>query len=158
MTGQVKQNTVTGRQKKGLDIQAVSRRSLWEAVLFILVSIGAFQLRAFDLFASVSDPVRELLGYPPPAYLVSIALAVYCFSALTIALAQIANHAEPSPQWSHLGYRSMFYVFYGVSGSLANNIMAVFFIGLFLYAIEQAHVWIYAHYLDHQEEELLGQR
>ena len=157
MIGQGEQKRTTGRQKS-LDIQAASRRSLWEVLLFILISIGAYQLRTFDLLASVSEPVRELLGYPPPAYLVSIALAVYCFSALTIALTQIANHAEPTPHWSHLGYRSMFYLFYGVSGSLANNFMAVFFIGFFLYAIEQAHVWIYAHHLDHQEEELLGER
>lgn len=157
MIGQDKQNAIPGR-KKSLDIQAVSRRSLWEVVLFVLISLGAFRLRAFDLLASVSEPVREILGYPPPAYLVSIALAVYCFSALTIALTQIANHAEPTPHWSHLGYRSMFYLFYGVSGSLTNNFMAVFFIGFFLYAIEQAHVWMYAHYLEHQEEELLGER
>lgn len=158
MIGQIKQESELPRQKKSLDVHAVSRRSLWEILLFILISVGAFQLREFDLLASVSEPVRELLGHPPPAYLVSIALAVYCFSALTIALIQIANHAEPTLHWSHLGYRSMFYLFYSVSGSLANNFMAVFFIGFFLYAIEQAHVWIYAHYLELQEEELLGQR
>jgi len=155
MIGQVQQKAMTARQKS-LDIQAVSRRSLTEALLFILVSIGAFELRGFDLLASVSAPVRELLGYPPPTYLVTIALAVYCFSALTIALTQLANNAEPTPHWSHLGYRSMFYLFYSVSGSLANTFMAVFFIGLFLYAVEQAHVWIYAQHLEHKEEELLG--
>lgn len=145
-------------RKKEQDLNSISRRSLLEIILFFLISIGAFQLRGFDLLTSVSQPVRELLGYPPPAYLVTIALAAYCFSALTIVLTQLSSDVEPRPQWSHLGYRTTFYLFYAVSGSLATHYMAVFFIGFFLYGVEQIHIWIYSNRFDHQEEELLGER
>jgi hypothetical protein len=150
--------TATGKERDLLSIQSVSRRSLWGILLFLLLSIGAFQLRGFDLLTIVSAPVRDLLGYPPPAYLVSIALGFYGFSVAMIALTLLSNGDFPVFRWSHLGYRGGFYFFYALSGSLANNFLAVFFICLFLYGIEQVHIWTYSNRLEHQENELLSQR
>lgn len=169
MIGQPKQETAATRQKlpdkrrqrkqqQVQDLQVLSRRSLWGLLLFMVVSIGALSLREFNLLGSISAPVRDLLGYPPPAYLVSIALATYCFSALIINLAQIANDTEPHLRWSHLGYRAGFYFFYALSGSLPSHFMAVFFIGLFLYGVEHVHTLIYSHQRDHQKKQLLGER
>lgn len=146
------------RQQKVRDLHGLSRRGLWEILLFVLISIGALSLREFNLLASVSESARQLLGCPPPAYLVSIALATYCFSALTITLTQMANDGEPLLRWSHLGYRTVFYLFYAFSGSLANHFMAVFFIGFFLYAVEQAHIWTYCSRVARRDEGLLGDR
>jgi hypothetical protein len=166
MTGQIKQETemtrqsILGkrRQRKVKGLHALSRRSLWELLLFVLISIGALSLQEFNLQESVSEPVRRLLGYPPPAYLVSIALAVYCFAALINLLTQLASDAEPLLRWSQLGYRSVFYLFYLFSGSLASHFMAVFFIGLFLYGFEQLHIWVYSSRVAHQNKELLGEQ
>lgn len=166
MIGQIKQETEISRQralgkkrqKKVQDLLGLSRRSLWEILLFVLLSIGAFSLREFNLLGSVSENVREFLGSPPPAYLVSIALAAYCFSVLTIILTQMANDDEPTLKWSHLGYRAFFYLFYALSGALVNHFMAVFFIGIFLYGVEQVHIWTYCNRVAHQDKELLGER
>lgn len=156
----VTQKTATGkeRQQKIMDIHCVSRRSLWGILLFLLISIGAFQLRGFDLLTSVSEPVRELLGYPPPAYLISLALGVYSFSVLMVVLTQMSNADGPVFKWSHLGYRSTFYLFYALSGSLASHFLAVFFICAFLYGIEQVHIWVYGNRIEQQANELLGER
>lgn len=164
MIGHIKQESdatrqrTLGQRQQVNDLHALSRRGLWEILLFVLISIGTLSLKEFNLFGSVSEPVRQLLGYPPPAYLVSVALAVYCFSAMTLVLTQMANDAEPIPKWTHLGYRTVFYVFYIFSGSLANHFMAVFFVGICLYGVEQTHLLVHSNRVAHQEKELFGER
>lgn len=154
------QKTTIGnaRQRKVLDSHHASRRSLWGILLFLLISIGAYQLREFDLLTSFSEPVRDLLGYPPPAYLISVALGIYSFSVLMVVLTQLSNDDDPVFKWSHLGYRSTFYLFYALSGSLSSHFLAVFFVCAFLYGIEQVHLWVYANRIERQANELLSER
>jgi len=121
MTEQNKQKVAATRsdipgtqQNKTSELQALSRRSLWEGLLFILVSIAALQLRGIDLIGATPESVRKFLGTPPPAYLITVALAIYSFSVLMIILTRMNNGSEPVPRWSHLGYRSAFYLFYAL--------------------------------------------
>lgn len=166
MIGRIKQETKPSRyelsriqrQQKVQGSEALSRRGLWGVLLFIIISIGTFLMKDFDLLTSVSESVRQFLGYPPPAYMVTVALAAYCFSVLMIALMQMDSEVEPQPKWSHLGYRAGFYFFYAVSGALTHHFLAVFFIGLFLYGVEQVCIEVYRNRLAHREKELLGER
>ncbi len=135
-----------------------SRRNLWGLVLFLLISIDAYSFRSFNLFEASSEPVRQLLGYPPPAYLVSIALAVYCFSAVILSLTAIANDVRPGSPWKQLGYRCSFYLFYSFSGALAGHYLPVLLIGLCLYGLDQLHIWIYNCKTVQEQKELLGGR
>lgn len=163
MTDQKKQEpagrpSALGSAAQTKDWQSMSQRSLWEVLLFFLISIGVLQLRGHDLLASAPADFREVLGYPPPAHLVTVALAVYCFSACLIILTQMANSAAPVIKWTHLGYRSAFYFFYAASGSLVSHFMAVFYIGIFLYGAEQLHVWVYGNGAKHRKKELFGEQ
>lgn len=133
----------------------MARRNLWELVVFLLISICAYAFRDFNLFASASEPVRQVLGYPPPAYLVSIAMAVYAFSSVTLTLTAMARDAQPGQSWNHLGYRSAFFIFYAFSGAIAANFIAVLFCGLSLYILEQSHVWFYNTKVIAQEKDLV---
>lgn len=134
---------------------AMSRRNLWEMVVFLLISIAAFAFKDFNLFESASEPVRQLLGYPPPAYLVSYALAVYCFSAASLTLTAMAKDAQPPQKWNHLGYRSAFFVFYCFSGAIAANFLPVLLAGLCLYGLDQCHIWFYNTKVIAQEKDLV---
>ncbi len=133
-----------------------ARRNLWSLVAFLLISIDAYSFRNFNLFEASSEPVRQLLGYPPPTYLISIALAVYCFSAVILTLTAMANYNPPASTWKNLGYRCTFYLFYSFSGSIAGHFIPVLVVGLFLYAFDQCHIWFYNFKLEQQQKELLG--
>lgn len=132
----------------------LSRQNLLGIVLFLLFSIIAYSFRDFNLFASASEPLRQVLGYPPPAYLVSLALATYVFSAVTLSLTAMARGDQPGFRWSHLGYRSAFYLFYSFSGSIAANFLAVLITGLGLYLLDQCHIRLF-HGKVPNEKELL---
>jgi hypothetical protein len=133
-----------------------SRNNLWGLLAFLLISIDAYTFRNFNLFESSSEPLRQLLGYPPPAYLISIALAVYCFSAIILTLTAMANDTRPASTWKNLGYRSAFYLFYSFSGTLAGHYIPVLVVGLCLYALDQCHIWIYNCRTLQQQKQLLG--
>ena len=149
-------NATTGRKRKKVQaLYALSRRSLWELTLFLLISILAFRFQAFDLFAAVSEPVRQILGTPPPAMLINVALATYLLSAVIMVLTRMANGGRPVQKWAHLGYRTVFYLFYCFSGTLSTHFVAVFAIGILLYALEQMGIWIYTDRVVRREKGLL---
>lgn len=152
------QHTINGRQiwERACTRNMRTHCNLCSLAIFLMVSIIAFQFKDFNLFTAVSEPVRELLGYPPAAYLVSIALAVYCFSATILTLTSIANEQTPSSSWTHLGYRCAFFLFYGFSGSIAAHFAPVVLVGLCLYGLDQIHIWVYNSKAIREQKELLG--
>jgi len=149
-------NNVMSQQTTKIATEAhLQNQNLLSLVLFLLISIGAYAFRDFNLFAISSEPVRQLLGCPPPAYLINIALAVYCFSSATLTLTAMANDARPIQKWNHLGYRSAFFVFYSFSGAISTNFVAVLIVALSLYGLDQLHIWFY-HFKESHQDGLLG--
>ncbi len=132
----------------------MARRNLWEMLLFIVVSIYAYAIKDISLFELASEPLRQILGYPPPAYMVSIALAVYCFSAVSLTLTAIAKGIRPEQKWHQIGYRSAFYFFYSFSGAIGANFVAVLIVGLLLYSLDHYHIWIYNTHFENQDKNL----
>ncbi len=150
-------NTETAQnQKANTQQHNMTSQSLLELILFLLISIVAFTFKDFNLFEFASEPVRQWLGCPPPAYLISVALAVYCFSSAILTLTAMANDAQPTPKWSHLGYRSVFFIFYCFSGAIAANFLPVLLVGLSLYGLDQCHIWISNAKENHEGKGLLG--
>ena len=131
-------------------------QSLASLILFLLISIVAFAFKDFNLFESASEPMRHWLGCPPPAYLISIALAVYCFSSAILTLTAMANDTQPTQKWNHLGYRSVFFVFYCFSGAISANFLPVLLVGLGLYGLDQCHILIQNAKENPQGKGLLG--
>ncbi|GEM_PF-2663176 len=121
----------------------LARHNLWELFLFLLVSICAYNVRDLNLFAMASEPLRQLLGYPPPAYMISIALAVYFGSSVVLGLKALSFRTKPTSTWNHLGYRSAFYFFYSFTGSIAEHFLPVLLAGLLLYGLDQCHLRLY---------------
>ena len=121
----------------------LSRQNLWGVVAFLLISMSAYSCRDFNLVSSVPVSLKQIFGCPPPAFLISMALAVYCFSATTFTLTAMARDMRPERRWHHLGYRGAFYFFYSFSGSIAENFLPVLFVGICLYALDQFHIRFY---------------
>ena len=134
----------------------VQNHSLMSLVTFLTISICAFTFKDFNLFESASQSMRQILGYPPPAYLISVALAVYCFSSAILTLTAMANDAQPTQKWNHLGYRSVFFIFYCFSGAIAANFLPILLVGLSLYGLDQCHIMIHNAKENREEKGLLG--
>ena len=145
----------TQNTKTNTDIN-VQNHTLMSLVAFLIVSISAFTFKDFNLFESASESMRQILGYPPPAYLISVALAVYCFSSAILTLTAMANDAQPTQKWNHLGYRSVFFIFYCFSGAIAANFLPVLLVGLSLYGLDQCHIMIHNAKENREEKGLLG--
>ena len=124
------------------DLRSTSWRCLWSLQLFLTISIAAFLVRDFNLYAAFPESVLQILGCPPPPTLAHIALAGYAFTVLTPLAIQLLNGEQPVAQWRHLGYRSAFYCFYLFSNTLAANFFLAFATGMFLYLLEQACICI----------------
>lgn len=133
----------------------LQNQSLLSLSIFLLLCIVSYTFKTFNLFEISSEPIRQLLGCPPPAYLINIALAVYCFSSAILTLTAMANDARPVQKWNHLGYRSAFFVFYSFSGAIAANFLPVLLVGVSLYGLDQLHIWFY-HAKENHHGGLLG--
>ena len=134
----------------------VQNQSLMSLVAFLIISICAYTFRDFNLFEAASEPIRQLLGCPPPAYLISVALAVYAFSSAILTLTAMANDAQPMQKWNHLGYRIAFFAFYCFSGAIAANFLPVLLVGLSLYGLDECHIWLHNAKENHEGKGLLG--
>lgn len=144
-------------EKAGLRIRelyARCRLGQWGLVSFLLLSLAAF--RSISWFAAMPRAWRQLLGPPPPVRMISIALAVYAFAALIHILARMMEGGVRYRGWSHLGYATGFYLFYGYSGGLEENFWAVFVAGLTILGLEYYRLWVHCSEAVRSERRALG--
>lgn len=131
-----------------------ANRGLWGLSIFILISIGAQQ--NFSFIPPLSEEIRDLLGPSPPVKLISIALAVYTFSALILILSRMMSGSQTYRGWSHLGYLSAFYAFYYYGNALQANFWAIFVAGLTIMGLEYYQVWNQCTEAMRKEKQLLA--
>jgi hypothetical protein len=128
----------------------------WGLAAFVVVSF--LSIPNSYLLPALSESVRRFLGAAPPSYLISIALIVYSFSALTLILARIAQGSGTYKGWSHLFYIAAFYIFFGFAGTLRETYWAVFVTGLLIMGLENYLVRTYVSEEIKKEERALDKR
>jgi len=132
----------------GLDtsaLHAMSRRGLVGLLFFLVASVAAFMVQDFNLYKALPEAVLQVLGCPPPATLIHLALTGYSFTVVTRVLIRMATGVHPVVAWHHNLCRPVFYLFYLVSTTLPENFIAVLTIGILLYGVEQVGIWTYMH-------------
>lgn len=117
---------------------------------FILLSIGA--TLDFSFLPSFSPAIKKGMGAAPPAGFISIALAVYVFSASTLSLSRMMEGSDKTGGIAHLGFLGGFFFFYHASGELAAHFWAVFAGGVTVLVLESYQRWHYC------REEILKER
>jgi|GEM_PF-1767207 len=132
-----------------------SRHHLWEFLLFLVVSMAALGLQNLNLHEYFSAGARQLLGCPLPANLLSVVLAAYGFSTLTLLLTRGGAETRLVKRCFHFSFRTVFYLFFSFSGVLAAHYLMVFGLGLFLYISEQFSSWLSLNRVGGQEGELV---
>lgn len=136
-------------------LHRLSRRGLWGLLAFILLTTVAVQ--GSSLVPELPLSVRQTLGASPSENLISIALAVYIFSALILILARMMGGTKTYRGWAHLGYLSAFYLFYYYAKALDQNFWAVFAAGMTILSLEYYGIWSWCSEAIRREREHLSQ-
>ena len=134
-------------------LERASGKGLWSMVLFLLVSFFAYD--GFAILPDLSDDVRTMLGAPPPAEMISLALVVYAFSGIVRTLARMSQNIKPYLGLMHAAFFAAFYTFYQLSGSLQDNFWAVFFAGISVMGLENYYLWAHSNAEVRKERALL---
>jgi len=131
------------RQELTREIQRLNRfstRGVQALALFIIISIIAWW--DFPLLPK-PETVTALLGTPPTARMISIALLLYTFSAIILSLARMTTGIEHRSSFCHAGYLAAFYLFYYFGRSLEDNYWAVFGAGITILGVESYRIWTF---------------
>jgi len=136
-------NADTLRQELNREICRLNRfstRGILAISLFLIVSILAWW--GF-YFLPAPDTVTALLGKPPSARIISIALVLYTFSAIILSLSRMASGIEHRSSFSHVGFLTAFYLFYYFDKSLEENYWAIFGSGITILGVESYRIWTF---------------
>src|SRR5665647_2615364 len=131
------------RQELIKDIDRLHRfstRGILALSLFLVVSILAWW--GF-FFLPAPDTVTALLGKPPSANIIGIALLLYTFSAILLSLSRMTAGIEHRSSFSHVGFLTAFFLFYYFGKSLEENYWAVFGSGITILGVESYRIWTY---------------
>lgn len=134
-------------------LERASGTGLWSMALFLLVSFSAFD--GFSMLPDLSEASRRLLGAPPPSEMISLALVVYAFSGIVRTLARMSRNIKPYLGLMHAAFFTAFYVFYHLSGVLADNFWAVFFAGISVMGLENYYLWSHSNEAVRKERAVL---
>ena len=115
-----------------------SSRGFMALALFLAVSLCAWL--EFPFFPA-PETVTALLGKPPTAKIISIALLVYTFSAIILSLARMTSGIEHRSSFGHVGFLTGFFLFYYFGSSLQDNYLAVFGSGITILGVESYRIW-----------------
>ncbi len=129
------------RQELVREINRLSRlssRGIMALSLFLVVSIFAWW--GFPLFPA-PDTVIAVLGKPPTARMVSIALLLYTFSATILSLTRMIAGVEHRSSFVHVGFLTGFFLFYYFGKALEDNYWAVLGSGITILGVESYRIW-----------------
>ncbi|NVN99356.1 MAG: menaquinol oxidoreductase [Geobacteraceae bacterium] len=116
----------------------LSTRGVLALSLFLVICILAW----WDFpYLPQPDAVTSVIGAPPCARLISIALIIYAFSAIILSLCRMAQGVEHRSSFCHVGYLTAFFLFYYFSKALQQNFWAVFGAGITILGIESYRIW-----------------
>lgn len=120
--------------------KSFSNRGLWALSLFLLVSMTAWGDFAFLV---LPESVVKALGQPPSSQSISILLIIYTFSAIMLSLSRMMAGIEHKSSFCHVGYLTIFYLFYHFARSLGDNYWAVFGAGITILLVESYRIWTF---------------
>jgi hypothetical protein len=135
------------------NLERASGLGLWSMVIFLLVSLAAYD--NFSFLPDMSDEMRTILGAPPPGEMISLALVIYAFSSIVRTLARMSRNVKPYTGLMHAAFFTAFYTFYHLSGVLHGNFWAVFFAGISVMGLENYYLWSHSAAAVRKERELL---
>jgi len=142
-TGAARGSAEELRQKLVEEINRLHRfstRGILALSLFLVVCLLARQ--GFS-FLPYPDTVIAVLGRPPSARIIGIALLIYTFSAIILSLSRMTAGMEHRSSFGHVGFLTGFFLFYYFGKSLEDNFWAVFTSGITILGVESYRIWTF---------------
>lgn len=121
-------------------LRRFSNRGLWALSLFLMISTVAW--RDFWFLPSAETIVARL-GAPPTPTMISMVLILYTFSAIILSLSRMMAGLMHKSSFCHVGYLSVFYLFYYFAQALHDNYWAVFGAGFTILCMESYRIWTF---------------
>lgn len=134
-------------------LERVSGNGLYSMLLFLLVSLAAFN--DFSILPDLSTETLEMLGASPPVELIALALVIYAFSGIIRTLSSMSRNIKPYMGLMHAAFFTGFYTFYHLAGALQDNFWAIFFAGISVMGLENYYLWSHSSEAIHKEQALL---
>lgn len=119
-------------------LNRLSTRGILALALFL--AVGTLAWWGF-VFLPSPGSVTAVLGKPPSARIISIALLFYTFSALILSLSRMAAGVEHKSSFSHVGFLTGFFLFYYFAQALEDNYWAVLGAGITILGVESYRIW-----------------
>lgn len=119
-------------------LNRLSTRGILALALFL--AVGTLAWWGFTFLPSPGS-VTAILGKPPSARIISIALLFYTFSALILSLSRMAAGVEHKSSFSHVGFLTGFFLFYYFAQALEENYWAVLGAGITILGVESYRIW-----------------
>jgi hypothetical protein len=135
--------------------QALSRRGLWGILFFLALSIATVYCRELVLTVTLPENVLALLGTPPPAILMHIALAISCLSSLVLIFGRRPEPGTSGYNWMNVAMPTLFYPVYFFTEGMDSYFPIVFAAGLFILLVEHITIGRHNARIIREERELL---
>lgn len=145
-----------GIRKSIESVQFHTRKGLWGFVFFLAVSLLSWVLAGYELVGPMPPDMQQIITPELFMLMLDIVLAVSTISDMILISGRLSEGSKPSRIWLHVGFRSIFYLFYLLGGLLPLRFFAVFSAGLLVIGFEQFVLYLYASRTIRQERELLS--
>lgn len=145
-----------GIRKSIETVQFHTRKGLWGFIFFLAVSLISWVAADYDLTGPIPPDMQQLITPEMFMLMLDIVLTVSTISDMILIAGRLNEGSKPGRIWLHVGFRSVFYLFYLLGGLLSARFFAVFFAGLLVIGFEQFVLYLYAARTIRQERELLS--
>ena len=145
-----------GIRKSIESVQFHTRKGLWGFVVFLAASLLSWSIADYDLVGPMVPGMQQLIEPDLFLMMIDTVLAISTISDLILIAGRLNDGTRPGRIWLHVGFRTIFYLFYLLAGLLPLRFFAVFAAGLLVIGFEQAVLYLYAARTIREERQLLS--
>lgn len=145
-----------GIRKSIESVQGQTRQGLWGFAFFLGVSIVSWCMADCITIEPMAPGMQLVIEPRTFLAMVDIVLAVSTICDMILIAGRLTDGSMPGRIWQHVGFRSVFYLFYLLGGLLPLRFFAVFTAGLLVIGFEQIVLYLYAAKAIRCEKQLLS--
>jgi hypothetical protein len=137
-------------------VQLHTRKGLWGLLFFLVASIVAWSMADYELFAPLEPGMLQLLEPKTFLAMIDMIFAVSTISDIILIGGRLNDGSKPDRIWVHVGFRTIFYLFYLLGGLLPLRFFVVFAAGILVIGFEQAVLYLYEARTIREEQQMLS--
>ncbi|GAM10499.1 hypothetical protein OR1_02788 [Geobacter sp. OR-1] len=137
-------------------VQLHTQKGLWGLLLFLAASLICWSLADYDLFGPLLPGMTQVIEPQTFLSMIDIVFVVSTICDIILISGRLNDGSKPERIWLHVGFRTIFYLFYLLGGFLPLRFFIVFTAGLIVIGFEQAVLYLYESRTVREEQQLLS--